>query len=81
MPDWQTVQWLINIGAAFGLPTLGWFARTLYDRVSMVETDLARHKVEVAKEYVSYIRFSETMSQVHGTLGRIEGKLDSKADK
>lgn len=86
--NWDTVQWFINIVAGVGLPILGWFARTVWDRVGVVDdrvdavrADLARYKIEVAKEYVSYIRFSEIMSQVHGILGRIEGKLDSKADK
>lgn len=81
MLDWQAVQPFIVSLLGLGLTALGWWGRTLYDRVAKVEDVLAAFKIEVAKDYVSFVRFAETMQQVHGTLGRIEGKLDSKQDK
>lgn len=81
MLEWQIVQPYLMLLLGAGMGALGWFGRTLYDRVSKVEEALSAHKVELAKDYVSYIRFAETMHQVYGTLGRIEGKLDGKAEK
>ncbi len=48
-------QTLFNIVLGLGLSALGWAARTLYDSVRELQSELAEHKVEVAKTYATNI--------------------------
>ena len=72
MDNWQAIFNVIGLGLASGL---GWFGRTLYDRLSVVEKDLAAHKVYTAERYVSYDRLTDALAPIHNALGRIEGKI------
>ena len=33
----------------------GWFAKTIYGAIKALETDLANHKVEVARDYATNV--------------------------
>lgn len=61
----STWQPILNILGAGGLAALGWLGRTLYDSIRALEKDLAQHKHEVARDYVT-----------NNELERIEDKLD-----
>ena len=46
-------QHLIDIVLAGLTATLGWFGRTLYGAVESLKSDLAEHKVIVARDYAT----------------------------
>ena len=70
-------QNLWNTLLAGGIAACGWVARTIYAAVKALETDLANHKVEVAKTYAT----NNDMTRIEDKLDRILDKLDRKADK
>lgn len=67
MMDAQT---LINLGLSGAGMALGWFAKTIYNAVKDLESDLANHKVDVAKNYAT-----------NADLLRMEDKIDKIIDK
>ncbi len=46
-------QHVINVIFGGGMAAVGWFAKTIYTAVKSLETDLAHHKVEVARDYAT----------------------------
>jgi hypothetical protein len=78
MSDYQTI---INIGAGSVLAIMGWFARTLWDAVQELKTDLSKLREELAKDYVPKDDFKEGMSEIRRMFEIITTKLDNKADK
>jgi hypothetical protein len=78
MNEFQTI---INIGAGIALSVIGWFARTLWDAVQELKTDLSKLREELAKDYVPKDDFKEGMSEIRRMFEIITTKLDNKADK
>jgi hypothetical protein len=78
MNEYQT---LINIGAGTALAIMGWFARTLWDAVQELKTDLSKLREELAKDYVPKDDFKEGMTEIRRMFEIITTKLDNKADK
>jgi hypothetical protein len=60
---------------------MGWFARTLWDAVQELKTDLSKLREELAKDYVPKDDFKEGMSEIRRMFEIITTKLDNKADK
>lgn len=76
--DWQTIaQWgwtVICLG-------MGWWLKTLFDAQKELRADLANLAKEIPRDYVSKVDLQPILSDIRATLGRIEQRLDSKADK
>ncbi len=64
------LQTAINLGLSGAGCALGWFAKTLYNAVKALESDLSAHKVEVARDYAT-----------NSDLLRMEAKIDKIVDK
>lgn len=78
MDDFQTY---LNWGGGAALSALGWFARQLWDAVSMLKNDLEILKVDMAKNYVPKEDYKEFTREIREMFRHISEKLDSKADK
>ena len=65
-------QTLWNLLLSGGMAALGWFARTQYDAVQAVKSDLADHKVVVARDYAT----NHDVASIDGKLDRMNDKLD-----
>lgn len=74
-------QTMINLGLAAVLAAGGWFARQVWDAVKALQKDVQALEVEMPKNYVSKVDFSDTMKRIELMLQRISDKLDEKADK
>lgn len=78
MNDWQTI---FNVGIGIILTGAGWFARTLWDAVQELKSDLSNLRVEIAKDYTPKNDFQTAMTELRGMFQVIRDKLDDKADK
>jgi len=74
-------QSLINIVLGTVLTAGGWFARTLWDAVQELKSDLGNLRVEIAKDYVPRNDFNRLGDELKEMLKAIFEKLDHKADK
>jgi hypothetical protein len=75
------VQMFFNFGASAALAGIGWFARQLWDAVSMLRKDLHRLERELPHYYVRRDDFLEHTRRVEDMLSKIFDKLDAKQDK
>jgi len=78
MNDYQS---LINLVAGILIAGGGWFARTLWDAVQELKSDLSNLRVEIAKDYVPRNDFNRLGDELKDMLNKIFEKLDHKADK
>jgi hypothetical protein len=78
MSEYQAV---INLVAGILIAAGGWFARTLWDAVQELKTDLGNLRVEIAKDYVPRNDFNRLGDELKEMLKAIFEKLDHKADK
>lgn len=60
---------------------LGWFAKTLWNAVQELKTDLAKLREELPKTYIQKNDFSDFRREFHEKTDRILDKLDNKVDK
>lgn len=67
--------WNVILTAAMG--AAGWVLKSVYGAIRTLETDLAGHKVEVAKTYAQ----NADLSRLEDKIDRVLDKLDRKADK
>jgi len=54
--DDKVVLWLLNGLFGIGFAVTGWFARQLWDAVTILKKDLASLEIKIAREYVPYDR-------------------------
>jgi len=78
MSEYQSI---INITMGAILAAGGWFARTLWDAVQELKTDLSNLRVEIAKDYTPRNDFKEFATEIRTMFQKISDKLDNKADK
>ncbi|WP_157222218.1 hypothetical protein [Chromobacterium haemolyticum] len=86
--DWASLA-TIGCTAASGAGAVAWYLfGRLQGQIDKQSDALADHKLHVAENYVTSNELSDamkglgkSMDQIYATLGRIEVKLDSKADK
>lgn len=64
------LQTIVNFALSTISAALGWFAKTIYSAVKDLESDLASHRVEVAKDYAP-----------KADLIRMEAKIDKILDR
>lgn len=74
-------QTLINLAGLTAVGALGWFARQVWDAVSMVRSDLAKLREELPKTYATKDDFKDAIRELKEMLVAIDAKLDRKADK
>jgi hypothetical protein len=74
-------QTLINTAIGIGLTVFGWFARTLWESVCQLQSQIHEIEVDLPKSYVSKDDFNNTMKHIEDMFQRIYDKLDHKADK
>jgi len=67
--------WNVLLTTAIGAG--GWVLKSIYSAIKSLETDLAGHKVEVAKTYAQ----NADLSRLEDKIDRVLDKLDRKADK
>lgn len=60
---------------------LGWFAKTLWNAVQELKTDLAKLREELPKTYIQKNDFGEFRQEFREVTGKILDRLDRKADK
>ena len=74
---------LFVIGGMLGIAqaVLGWFAKTLWDAVQGLKSDLSELREELAKDYVPKVEYKEMLTEIRDMFYRIEAKLDKKVDK
>lgn len=60
-----------------GIAGIGWVLRTLYDALRSLETDLAAHKVDVARTYAP----NADLARLEDKIDRVLDKLERKADR
>lgn len=82
------LQTAFNIAVAFGAFTGGWVVNTMWGAIKDMQTAdkaiidrVAAVEVLVAGQYVPRSELNENFTKISNALERIEGKLDSKADK
>lgn len=74
-------QTIINVTAGAVLAVLGWFARVIWDAVSMLREDLHKLEVQIPSTYIMKQDFQEAMSTINAKLDKIWDKLENKADR
>ena len=74
-------QTLINIVAGGGLTALGWFASELWTAVKELNSDLAKLRESLPKEYIAKEDFKDGINEIKMILNSIVNKLDNKVDK
>lgn len=76
--DWQTgFDVMLSIAAA----ALGYMMRKIDERTEALQRDLAAHKVDVAKSYVTRSEVTEGFEKIYDKLDRLIERLDKKADR
>jgi cobyric acid synthase len=60
-------QPFINVGLSAAFAVLGWVARTFYTDIRALESAIAAHKVEVARDYAT----NEDISEIKRDLAEI----------
>jgi hypothetical protein len=73
----------VILGGILGVAqtVLGWFAKTLWDAVQDLKTDLSKLREELAKDYVPKEDFKDSLREIKEMFVFIRDKLDTKADK
>lgn len=75
------LQSLVNLILGAGLTAIGWLAKTLWNAVQELKTDLAKLREEIPKEYIPKNEFHEGIKELKALLIGISAKLDTKVDK
>jgi len=80
--DYLTVILFIAGGIlAAAQAVLGWFAKTLWNAVQELKTDLAKLREELPTKYAQRDDFNQLGQELREMFREIRDKLDRKADK
>jgi len=77
----MSIQDLFNIVMAAGFGVTGWWAKTVWNAVQELKSDLAKLREEIPKEYIPKNEFHEGIKELKALLVAINTKLDTKVDK
>lgn len=75
------LQSIINLGIGLGFTAVGWWAKTVWNAVQELKSDLAKLREEIPKEYIPKNEFHEGIKELKNLLIAISNKLDTKVDK
>jgi len=74
-------QHLLDAALVFASSVTGWFARELWTAVKELQSDLAKLREDLPKEYVAKDDYKEDIREIKSMIGKIFDKLDNKSDK
>lgn len=74
-------QMMINVAIGATLAVTGWLARTLWEAVQKLQSDIHDIEIDLPRNYVRRDEFSENMREIKDMLGKIFDRLDNKVDK
>jgi len=74
-------QTTINLVLSTALAIAGWFARTLWEAVQSLKSDVHQIEVDLPINYVRKDDMDKRMEHIEDMFKRIYDKLDGKADK
>lgn len=74
-------QSLINFAMATGLAIAGWFARTLWDAIKELQSDLHNVEVTLPHTYVKQAEINARFDKLENMLEKVFDRLDQKQDK
>jgi hypothetical protein len=77
----MTIQDLFNAAMAVGFGIVGRWAKTVWNAVQELKSDLAKLREEIPKEYIPKNEFHEGIKELKSLLIGITNKLDHKVDK
>jgi hypothetical protein len=63
------------------VPAMGWFIRTVWNKMEATQKELTDLKVELPSRYVHNDNFKMFRDEIMNTLDRIDRKLDSKVNR
>jgi hypothetical protein len=72
---------IFNVLMMIAVGGTGWFAKSIWDAVQDLKTDIHEIEVDLPRSYVSKDDFSKTMRHIEDMFQRIYDKLDHKVDK
>jgi uncharacterized coiled-coil DUF342 family protein len=75
------LQAVINLGIGLGFTAIGWWAKTIWNAVQELKSDLAKLREEIPKLYIPKNEFREGITELKSMLINISDKLDHKVDK
>ena len=75
------LQSLLNLGIGLGFTIMGWWAKTVWNAVQELKTDLSKLREEIPKIYIPKNEFHDGIKELKSLLISISDKLDHKVDK
>ena len=63
------------------VPAMGWFIRTVWNKMEATQKELTDLKVELPSRYVHNDNFKMFRDEIMNALDKIDRKLDSKVNK
>ncbi len=75
------IQSLINFAMATAIGIAGWFARTLWEAIKELQTDLHNIEVHLPSTYVKQAEINARFDKLENMLEKVFDRLDQKQDK
>jgi len=72
---------MMNIAAGVALSVIGWLARTLWDAVHKLQSEIHQLEIDLPSNYIRKDEFQDGMKEIKEMLARIFDKLDQKVDR
>ncbi len=74
-------QMMINVAIGATLAVTGWLARTLWEAVQKLQSDIHDIEIDLPRNYIRRDEFIDNMREIKDMLGKIFDRLDNKMDK
>lgn len=74
-------QMMINVAIGATLAVAGWLARTLWEAVQKLQSDIHDIEIDLPRNYVRRDEFTDNMKEIKDMLSKIFDRLDNKMDK
>lgn len=74
-------QMIINVSLGVSLAVAGWLARTLWEAVQKLQSDIHDIEIDLPRNYIRRDEFIDNMREIKDMLGKIFDRLDNKMDK
>lgn len=74
-------QMMINVAIGATLAVAGWLARTLWEAVQKLQSDIHDIEIDLPRNYIRRDEFIDNMREIKDMLGKIFDRLDNKMDK
>ena len=77
----SNLQTILNFMGGIIMGGFAWFITMMWNRIDSVRSELAQHKAETPKDYVSKEDYRNDMSYIKSALDEILRTLGTKADR